>query len=177
MTILLPWRQWPVVCLAVLLLPAALVAEERTERFDRDPGWDGRNHRATDPEPRAIVQDFGYSATAHAGAAAPGTPLEYRQIREEAAEIRKRAARLKSALALPAALWLIVRGERRTLAIAGLVAVNLGCLVLNLLHVSSFWFLWVSQAVLLLYAMSSFQWNRSRSRSLTLPHPAARVPV
>jgi hypothetical protein len=40
-------------------------AEERTETFDRDPGWDGRNHRSA--VPRKIRQDFGYSATAHAG--------------------------------------------------------------------------------------------------------------
>jgi hypothetical protein len=33
----------------------------------------------------------------------------------------------------------------------GLVAVNVGCLVMNLLQTGSFWFLWVSPAVLLLY--------------------------
>ena len=48
-------------------LGAALTAAERTERFDKDPGWDGRNHRATVPKPRAVRQDFGYSKTAHAG--------------------------------------------------------------------------------------------------------------
>jgi hypothetical protein len=42
-------------------------ADERTERFDRDPGWDGYNNRATTPKPRTIKQDFGYSRTAHAG--------------------------------------------------------------------------------------------------------------
>lgn len=42
-------------------------AEERTERFDRDPNWDGHNHRATEPAPRNLRQDFGYSRTAHAG--------------------------------------------------------------------------------------------------------------
>jgi hypothetical protein len=36
--------------------------------------------------------------------------------------------------------------------LAGLVAVNLGCLVLNRCRIGSFWFLWVSPAVLLLYA-------------------------
>ena len=38
---------------------------ERTERFDRDPGWEGRNHRSV--MPRKVRQDFGFSATAHAG--------------------------------------------------------------------------------------------------------------
>jgi hypothetical protein len=40
------------------------------------------------------------------------------------------------------------------LIIAGLVAINLGCLILNLLHITSFWFLWVSPAVLGLYVLS-----------------------
>src|SRR5438128_11211298 len=48
-------------------LAAALTAAERTERFDKDPGWHGRNHRAAAPKPRAVRQDFGYSKTAHAG--------------------------------------------------------------------------------------------------------------
>ena len=40
----------------------------KTETFDRDPGWDGRNNRPADPpRTRAIRQDFGYSRTAHAG--------------------------------------------------------------------------------------------------------------
>ena len=39
------------------------------------------------------------------------------------------------------------------LPVAGLIAVNLGCLVMNLLQTGSFWFLWVSPAVLLLYAL------------------------
>src|SRR4051812_15417253 len=41
-------------------------AADRTERFDKDPGWDGSNHRADEPAPRPIRQDFGYSRTAHA---------------------------------------------------------------------------------------------------------------
>jgi hypothetical protein len=49
-----------------------LVLEQRTERFDRDPGWDGYNHRANDPQPRTVVQDFGFSHTSHAG----GSPGE-----------------------------------------------------------------------------------------------------
>jgi hypothetical protein len=46
-------------------LVAATCAEERTEEFDRDPGWDGRNNRAKTPEPSEVRQDFGYSATQH----------------------------------------------------------------------------------------------------------------
>jgi hypothetical protein len=53
-------------CLASCLA-GPVPAEDRVERFDRDPGWDGHNHRASAPEPRAIRQDFGYSRTAHAG--------------------------------------------------------------------------------------------------------------
>jgi hypothetical protein len=55
------------------VLVAALVgtrlapAEERTERFDRDRGWDGHNNRADRPRPRVVRQDFGYSRTAHTG--------------------------------------------------------------------------------------------------------------
>src|SRR5881409_283492 len=33
----------------------------KTETFDSDPGWDGRNNRATDPAPRQIVQNFGFN--------------------------------------------------------------------------------------------------------------------
>src|SRR5438105_15776478 len=43
----------------------------KTETFDADPGWDARNNRATDPSPRQIVQNFGYSASSsNAGGAA-----------------------------------------------------------------------------------------------------------
>jgi hypothetical protein len=35
-------------------------AEERTEHFDRDPGWEGHNNRLA-VSPRTIRQDFGYS--------------------------------------------------------------------------------------------------------------------
>jgi len=35
----------------------------KTETFDGDPGWDGRNNRATDPSPRQIVQNFGFSSS------------------------------------------------------------------------------------------------------------------
>ncbi len=35
-------------------------ADERTEAFDRDPGWDGYQHRSTAFAEREVVQDFGY---------------------------------------------------------------------------------------------------------------------
>src|SRR5262249_40988177 len=46
---------------------SGLPAAERTERFDKDPGWEGHNNRATQPKPRSVRQDFGYSRTTHAG--------------------------------------------------------------------------------------------------------------
>ena len=61
-------------------------------------------------------------------------------------------------LLLPAAMWLVLRAGtavRVGPSIAGLIAVNVGCLVLNLLKISSFWFLWVSPAVLLLYVVGT----------------------
>lgn len=43
----------------------------KTERFDRDPGWEGYNNRLAPPARPATTQDFGYSRTHFAGAA-PG---------------------------------------------------------------------------------------------------------
>jgi hypothetical protein len=54
--------------------------------------------------------------------------------------------------------------------LAGLVAVNLGCLVLNLCRIGSFSFLWVSPAVLALYVA---QMKFSRKTSAETTHPAA----
>jgi hypothetical protein len=43
----------------------------KTETFDTDPGWDGHNNRATDPGPRQIVQNFGFSgSSSNAGGSA-----------------------------------------------------------------------------------------------------------
>jgi hypothetical protein len=39
----------------------------QTERFDRDPGWDGHNNRSPVPEPRRVRQDFGWSGSRRAG--------------------------------------------------------------------------------------------------------------
>jgi hypothetical protein len=58
-------RLWSA-CIAVALAGAAL-AKEKTEHFDKDPGWEGVNNRATTPEKRTVRQDFGYSRTNHAG--------------------------------------------------------------------------------------------------------------
>lgn len=60
------WKALRVAVLA-LCLPSASMAGERTERFDKDPGWDGHNNRSDHFKPRPVKQDFGYSATAHAG--------------------------------------------------------------------------------------------------------------
>src|SRR5688572_23635616 len=58
-------NRWVSAVLAVAGGVAA--AAERTERFDKDPGWDGNNNRATTPEKRTVRQDFGYSRTTNAG--------------------------------------------------------------------------------------------------------------
>ena len=43
----------------------------RTETFDVDPDWDGRNNRASQPDPRQIVQNFGFDdSSSNAGGAA-----------------------------------------------------------------------------------------------------------
>ena len=58
------------------------MAAERTERFDKDPGWLGHNNRAASPVPRSVRQDFGYSASAHTG----GRPGEMGGLITAAAE-------------------------------------------------------------------------------------------
>lgn len=39
----------------------------KTETFDRDPGWEGRNNRLVPEEIPSVTQDFGYSRTHFAG--------------------------------------------------------------------------------------------------------------
>lgn len=41
----------------------------KTETFDRDPGWEGHNNRIVPEKPLIVTQDFGFSATNHAGKA------------------------------------------------------------------------------------------------------------
>jgi hypothetical protein len=57
---------------AVVVISGVAFAEERVERFDRDPGWDSYHNRSTAFEPRNIRQDFGYSATRNAGGSEAG---------------------------------------------------------------------------------------------------------
>ena len=80
-------------------------------------------------------------------------------------------------LLLPAAMALVVKGVEgggSRAAVAGLLAVNLGCLVLNLLKITSFWFLWVSPAVLLLYVVGG---RRTVARDTVPPSPLRPVPA
>jgi hypothetical protein len=37
----------------------------KTERFDRDPGWEGRNNRTLPANVDAVTQDFGYTSKTH----------------------------------------------------------------------------------------------------------------
>src|SRR5262245_21127339 len=60
-----PSRFVPLVLFVLITLP--IRAEERTQRFDRDPGWEGVNNHSATPKPRAIRQDFGYAKTTHTG--------------------------------------------------------------------------------------------------------------
>ena len=61
----------------------------------------------------------------------------------------------------------------------GLVAVNVGCLVMNLCQTGSFPFLWVSPAVLVLYALHMRNAHRCKSQGAYAPRSgtAAAVPV
>src|SRR5438132_5720483 len=51
----------------IVIFSDRVAAEERTEHFDKDPGWEGKNNRAATPDKRTVRQDFGYSRTANAG--------------------------------------------------------------------------------------------------------------
>jgi hypothetical protein len=59
-------------------------------------------------------------------------------------------------LLLPVTIWLMLRTERpaRGFIVAGLIMVNLGFFAVHLYTNSSFWFLWVSPAILLLYLLA-----------------------
>src|SRR5881409_74924 len=53
--------------LTLLFSGACVCAAEKTENFDKDPGWDGHNNRiAQERQPVTVRQDFGYDAAAHA---------------------------------------------------------------------------------------------------------------
>lgn len=66
----------------------------------------------------------------------------------------------------------VITDPARRFILAALFAVNLGCLALNVLKINSFWFLWVSPAVLVLYVIGT----RSRFVSPCLPLPVSSVP-
>src|SRR5438270_284766 len=55
----------PPICTAPELGEIKVLTHERTQRFDQDPGWDGRNHRSV--VKKTTRQDFGFGPTAHAG--------------------------------------------------------------------------------------------------------------
>jgi hypothetical protein len=59
-------------CLVGAIAQADNAPRVKTERFDRDPGWEGRNNRTPDQKPTRVVQDFGYSNTNHARGNAAG---------------------------------------------------------------------------------------------------------
>src|SRR4051812_41705461 len=48
----------------------ALAETLKTEHFDRDPGWEGKNNRVVPTKKLIVRQDFGYSVTTHASATA-----------------------------------------------------------------------------------------------------------
>ena len=44
----------------------------KTENFDANPNWDGRNNRSNTPAPRSVVQNFGFQTTNHFAQASGG---------------------------------------------------------------------------------------------------------
>ena len=59
----------------------------------------------------------------------------------------------------------------------GLIAVNVGCLVMNLCQAGSFWFIWVSPAVLVLYALHMRQSPSYNALRAAAPRAEAAVAV
>jgi glycosyl transferase family 87 len=82
-------------------------------------------------------------------------------------------------LLLPAAMWLVLRmqGPVRGPVIAGLIAVNVGCLVLNALRISSFWFIWVAPATLFLYIVGARACFPAQAPHVPAPDEAEAVPA
>jgi hypothetical protein len=62
----------PRLFLLPLVAASTLAAADqfKTEHFDRDPDWEGYNNHIVPKKPLLVKQDFGYSATNHAGKAA-----------------------------------------------------------------------------------------------------------
>ena len=51
--------------LAIVGLALVAVGASKVERFDGDPGWEGRNHHIAPKELKTVRQDFGYSGSTH----------------------------------------------------------------------------------------------------------------
>jgi hypothetical protein len=76
-----PGKRTVMLCTAAIAVIHNLSsAAERTEHFDKDPGWHEHNNRS--PGTRQIRQDFGYSKTTHCG----GSPGELGGFIQPAAE-------------------------------------------------------------------------------------------
>src|SRR6185437_8864662 len=56
---------------AFVLSSMTLAAAIKSESFNSDPGWEGRNNHITPKKVKMVTQDFGYSKTHFAGKA-PG---------------------------------------------------------------------------------------------------------
>jgi hypothetical protein len=100
-------RLWIAIFCSAIAAPIG--AEERTERFDQDPGWDSLNNRPTEP-PRKVVQDFGFSKTSHAGGQ-PGELGGFIYAAAEPAYFAKKIARKTFGDVLAASGSLACTGE------------------------------------------------------------------
>jgi hypothetical protein len=61
------WRIFSLfVALSLATAARSQELEQRTQSFDSEPDWEGQNN-FVDVEPNPVVQEFGYSQTAHAG--------------------------------------------------------------------------------------------------------------
>ncbi len=65
-------RKLAAAVVSVVMVHLGVVAQPpllKTETFDRDPGWEGHNNHIVPEKPLIVTQDFGFSATNHAGKA------------------------------------------------------------------------------------------------------------
>ena len=68
-------------------------------------------------------------------------------------------------------------GGRGSSFFLALLAINLGCLLMNVLHLTSFWFLWVSPAVLLLHALHARKEQKQGAPPASHPRSPETVAV